>query len=141
MSNSAIITTENGWKDKTNNIGVYLHWNGGRDSIEPFLTYCKLKGYISPEVGECRYWVGLMHVLTNFFNGESYLEINTVDKLVDIGCDNGVYIIKDWKIVGRKMFCGEEETGYELLDFMELIDRKMPEKEKLGFEKLNLYSR
>ena len=40
MGNRAIITTK---KDFDNNgIGVYLHWNGGRDSVQAFLTYCKL---------------------------------------------------------------------------------------------------
>ena len=36
MGNRAIITTQ---KDFDNNgIGVYLHWNGGRDSVQAFLT-------------------------------------------------------------------------------------------------------
>ena len=36
MGHSAVITTRNDLKD----IGVYLHWNGGRDSVEGFLSYC-----------------------------------------------------------------------------------------------------
>ena len=43
MGNRAVITTE----DKQ--LGVYVHWNGGRSSIEAFLTYCKLKEYRTPE--------------------------------------------------------------------------------------------
>jgi hypothetical protein len=43
MGNRAVITTE----DKQ--LGVYVHWNGGRDSIEAFLLYCKIKGYRAPE--------------------------------------------------------------------------------------------
>jgi hypothetical protein len=35
MGNRAVITTEQ------KRIGVYLHWNGGLDSVEGFLTYCK----------------------------------------------------------------------------------------------------
>ena len=35
MGNRAVITTP----DKK--IGVYLHWNGGRDSVEGFLQTCK----------------------------------------------------------------------------------------------------
>jgi hypothetical protein len=38
MGNRAIITN----KDKK--ICIYLHWNGGRDSIEAFLTFCRMKG-------------------------------------------------------------------------------------------------
>ncbi len=39
MGNRAVITTE----DKQ--MGVYLHWNGGRDSVEAFLDYCDLQGF------------------------------------------------------------------------------------------------
>ena len=33
MGNRAVITTRKDLKD----IGIYLHWNGGRDSVEGFL--------------------------------------------------------------------------------------------------------
>lgn len=39
MGNRAVIT------DAEKKIGLYLHCNGGRDTIEPLLAYCKLKGY------------------------------------------------------------------------------------------------
>ena len=43
MGNRAVITTP----DKK--IGVYLHWNGGRDSVEGFLQTCKKYGFRPPE--------------------------------------------------------------------------------------------
>lgn len=51
MGNKAVITTDRDSLDvaKSNEIGVYLHWNGGRDSVEAFLAYCKLKNYRKPE--------------------------------------------------------------------------------------------
>ena len=39
MENRAIV------KPKDQNVGVYLHWNGGIDSVTAFLEYCKLKDY------------------------------------------------------------------------------------------------
>lgn len=36
MGNRAVITTTD------QRIGIYLHWNGGKDSVEAFLKYCKL---------------------------------------------------------------------------------------------------
>lgn len=39
MGNRAVITTP----DK--NLALYLHWNGGRDTVEPLLKYCELQGY------------------------------------------------------------------------------------------------
>lgn len=46
MGNRAVITTV-GATD--NDIGVYLHWKGGVESVEAFLTYCDMKGFRSPE--------------------------------------------------------------------------------------------
>ena len=42
MGNRAVITTPE------RKIGLYLHWNGGRDTVEPLLRYCDLKGYRAP---------------------------------------------------------------------------------------------
>ena len=39
MGNRAII------KPEGKNIGVYLHWNGGIDSVTAFLKYCELRGF------------------------------------------------------------------------------------------------
>ena len=47
MGNRAVITTKENFEN--NGIGIYLHWNGGRDSVEGFLEYCRRKGYRSPE--------------------------------------------------------------------------------------------
>ena len=37
MGNRAVITT----KPELTEVGMYLHWNGGRASVEAFLAYCK----------------------------------------------------------------------------------------------------
>ena len=42
MGNRAVITTPD------RKLGLYLHWNGGRDTVEPLLRYCELKGYRDP---------------------------------------------------------------------------------------------
>lgn len=46
MGNRAVITTPE------RKVGVYLHWNGGRDTIEPLLKYCELQGYRAPSSDE-----------------------------------------------------------------------------------------
>ena len=71
MGNRAVITTSefmNLHEDIqfSNELGVYLHWNGGRDSVTAFLTYCKLKGYRPPET-DCYGWARLCQVIGNFF--------------------------------------------------------------------------
>ena len=46
MGNRAAITTPE------RKVGLYVHWNGGRDTIEPLLRYCELKGYRDPAKDE-----------------------------------------------------------------------------------------
>ena len=43
MGNRAVICTKEAFEN--NGVGVYLHWNGGRDSVEPFLKYCEMRGF------------------------------------------------------------------------------------------------
>ena len=47
MGNRAVITTRENFEN--NGIGVYLQWNGGRDSVSAFLEYCRLRNFRPPE--------------------------------------------------------------------------------------------
>ena len=50
MGNRAVITASLSNDPQTSNdIGIYLHWNGGRDSVEAFLEYCKRRGFRPPD--------------------------------------------------------------------------------------------
>ena len=78
--------------------GVYLHWNGGRDSVEAFLEYCKLRDFRCDDYGIARF----CQVVGNFFGGGLSLGVTTNIKDEDAEwMDNGIYIVKDWEIVGR----------------------------------------
>lgn len=125
MGNRAVITTEH--KD----LGVYVHWNGGRDSVEAFLKYCELKGYPSPE-NDCYGWARLCQVIGNFFGGGTSLGIGNYENLDTNNWDNGVYIIKKWKIIGREYNNKEEQYNYDLEDMLEQIDISQPKSEQLG---------
>ena len=48
--------------------------------------------------------------------------------------DNGVYIIDNWKIIGRLYNNGGEQKIYKLLEMLYSIDEKMPEELQLGKE-------
>ena len=99
MGNRAVITTHSG----LTNTGIYLHWNGGRDSVEGFLTYCRLKKYPSPE-RDCYGWAYLAGVVTNFFGDGYSCGVDRADRLDCDNGDNGVYIINDWRIINRLYF-------------------------------------
>ena len=113
-----------------NQIGVYLHWNGGRDSVEAFLEYCRLRGFRPPN--EDSYgWARFCQVVGNFFGGDG-LSLG-VGRAYELDCrgDNGVYVQFDWKIVGRLNFKGEEQNAYELQDMLLSIDEAQPYEQQI----------
>lgn len=125
MGNRAVITT------RAKEIGVYLHWNGGRDSVEAFLEYCKLKGYRTPEEDDYG-WARLCQVIGNFFGGTTSVGIGLYDNLDTDNGDNGVYVIEDWKIVDRLFFKnGKEQNEHQLVEMLAEIDYNMPECQRL----------
>lgn len=132
MGNRAVITTEENFKN--NGIGVYVHWNGGRDSIEAFLEYCKRQGYRPPE-DDCYGWAYLVTTLGNFFGSGLSLGVDVVNRLDCDNYDNGVYFIENWEIVGRKYFeNGVEQDEYDLEEMVNAIDEKQPENMRLKKE-------
>lgn len=139
MGNRAVITTRKALRidvQSSHELGVYLHWNGGRDSVTAFLKYCELKGYRSPEK-DCYGWARLCQVIGNFFGGSTSIGIDQCCKLDCDNWDNGVYIIEDWKIVGRKYANVRTEQGHhDLLDMLIAINEKQPEDKRLSDEEL-----
>lgn len=129
MGNRAVITTRENFEN--NGIGIYLHWNGGRDSVEAFLKYCELKGYRTPDTDNYG-WARLCQVIGNFFGGANSVGIDVVSNLDCDNFDNGVYIIKGWEIVGREHFDGVEQMNYRLEDMLMDIDKSMPQEEQFG---------
>lgn len=129
MGNRAVITTRKNFEN--DGVGVYLHWNGGYDSVSAFLKYCELKGYRSPS--EDSYgWARLCQVIANFFGGGLSVGIDTVSNLDCDNWDNGVYIIDGWRIVDRQFFHGLEQTVYSMEEMLLEIDRCMPKGERIG---------
>ena len=129
MGYRAVITTE----DKQ--IGVYVHWNGGRDSVEAFLLYCKLKGYRCPE-DDCYGWARLCQVIGNFFGGESSVGINKYDRLDTDNGDNGTYIIKNWQIIGKEFEPLDKLDIEQVKDMLVAINGNMPLSEQLAINDL-----
>ena len=115
MGNRAVITTRENFEN--NGIGVYLQWNGGRDSVSAFLEYCRLRNFRPPE--EDNYgWARLIQIIANFICGGLSLGADTVDHLDLDNKDNGTYIIEKWRIVGREYFDLEEQELYPLKDML-----------------------
>lgn len=128
MGNRAVITTQ----DET--MGIYVHWNGGYDSVNAFLKYCELRGYRSPTEDLTYGFARLAQVICNFFGGGLSCGVGPLNKLDCDNFDNGMYIIKGWEIVGRKYYEGHEQNEYGLLDMLIEIDANQPR--QLGEEKI-----
>ena len=127
MGNRAVITTAE------KNIGIYLHWNGGRDSVEGFLKYCELKGHRPPDYDSYG-WARLCQVIGNYFGGTTSIGIDTYDRLDSDNGDNGVYIIEGWKIVKREFHRGSEQNEYDLKSFVQDINEAQPHDDRLKQE-------
>lgn len=131
MGNRAVLCTEETWKEQKGT-GVYLHWNGGRDSVEPMLAYCKLRGFRSPET-DCYGWARFCQIAGNYLGGDGLsLGVDDINLLDCDNYDNGVYIIKDWTIVGREYARGEEQNSYDFRDFIRYLDSCQPAQQQLG---------
>lgn len=122
------------------NLGVYLHWNGGVDSVTAFLEYCKIKDY-RPFGGKNADGYGIARfcqVVGNYFGGGLSIGIEaiTTELTEDYAdaYDNGIYIIDGWEICKR--ICPSGHEGYNLMDMLIDIDNAQPEGEQLGEEYL-----
>lgn len=145
MGNRAVITDDlkiknykTELKNRCDKIGIYLHWNGGRDSIEAFLEYCKARRFrgFCDDYGKAR----LVQVISNFFCGGSSVGVGILRELDCDNYDNGVYIVDDgFNIVGRKYHTGKEQNVYDLKEMMVEIDKRQPEKDRIGEEGIDQY--
>ena len=93
MGNRAVLDFKNGQ-------GVYLHWNGGRESVEAFLRAAKDLGIRSnksdPEYCVARF----AQMVGNYFGGTTSLGVAPITSLDCDNGDNGVFEINGWEIKG-----------------------------------------
>lgn len=114
MGNRAVIAIGNEQQAK---IGIYLHWNGGRASVEAFLAATReLMKSRGPDhqYGPAR----LVQVIGNFLGGSLSLGLDSLDQLDQDNGDNGVYFVnpESLQIVGRKYAPAEEQNEREHYD-------------------------
>tara|TARA_Y100001938_G_C8085830_1_gene431959 strand:+ start:418 stop:795 length:378 start_codon:yes stop_codon:yes gene_type:complete len=102
MGNRAVIEIQD------TGIGIYLHRNGGRNSIQAFLDVAKEYDVrTSEDYGTAR----LVQIIGNFFGGTLSVGIAPIEQLDTDNGDNGVYVIdKDFNIVERKFMRYPEQT-------------------------------
>lgn len=131
MGNRAVITICTALEPKNSSeLGVYLHWNGGRHSVSAFLAYCAIKQYRPPET-DCYGWARLCQVVGNYFGGALSLGIDSCKRLDCDNYDNGVYVIKNWRIVDRKYEPRYDTDDYNVREMISEINKAQPVAEQL----------
>ena len=129
MGNRAVIT------GASKQIGVYLHWNGGYDSVSAFCEYARLKGVPAPS-SDCASDYALARfcqIVGNFLGGTGSLGVGLYKRMDKDNGDNGVYVVgANWEIVKREYMRGAEQRNHDRAEMLEAIDNAQPEKERLG---------
>ena len=117
MGNRAILAFEDAGVRNHDSVGIYLHWNGGRDSVEPLLHVAKLYGVRCQD--DPSYAIARLSQITgNALGGTLSLGVGTYKQLDTDNFDNGVYVVENWEIVDREFAPGYEQQEY---DFNEMV--------------------
>ena len=125
MGNRAVITIKEKDVPQEDWNSLYLHWNGGRDSVEPFLHVAKLYGIRCNS--DSSYAIArLSQLIGNYFGGVISLGVGAY-KCLDTEGDNGTYVVEDWEIVDRLNHDGYEQTKYNFDDMVKDIRSKNDE--------------
>lgn len=101
MGNRAVITASG---SHTEGVGIYVHWNGGIESVVAFLDVAKARGFRCPSSDESYGMARLCGLIHEFFgvDQDTSLGIGTLSQLDCDNYDNGVYVIgKDWALADR----------------------------------------
>ena len=101
MGNRAVITAST---SRTTGVGIYVHWNGGLESVLAFLHVAKERGYRDPAYDTAYAMASLCGLVCEFFGLKSSISVG-IGQLKELDCnnrDNGVYVIgAGWTIKSR----------------------------------------
>ena len=111
MGNRAVVQFEDG-------TGIYLHWNGGPESVLAFLDAAKKLGVRTNEdYGVAR----LVQIIGNWFGGTLSLGVGDALRLDRNNGDNGTYIIDgDFNIASRNY----TKSSITTVDQLDQADRE-----------------
>lgn len=99
MGNRAVVVFKENATER--DLGVYLHWNGGVDSIVAFLDVLVEYGALNdPHYAPARF----VQLVGNFFGGVHSLAIDNVENLDTKNGDNGVFFVALESATKYKLF-------------------------------------
>ena len=115
MGNRAVITIKCNSTKKEDWQSIYLHWNGGINTVKPLLYVAKLYNIRC----ESSYGIArLCQIIGNCLGGTLSLGVGSYKTLDTDNGDNGVYIIENWEIVAREFNQNAEPETNDHFNFM-----------------------
>jgi hypothetical protein len=89
MGNRAVIAFG---PDRPNTVGIYVHWNGGPESVLAFMAAAKALAVRDPL--EDSYGIArIAQIIGNVFGGTTSIGVEKLSKLDTDNGDNGLYIV------------------------------------------------
>jgi len=123
MGNRAVITIKENYLKKEYWPSLYLHWNGGRDTVEPLLHVAELYKIRCDDYGVAR----LCQIMGNYFGGTLSVGVGVYCQYNGEIMDNGIYIVENWKIIERENAPAQEQKEHDFkemtLDIREKNDK------------------
>jgi hypothetical protein len=109
MGNRAVVTV------KGSSTGVYLHWNGGKESVNGFLRAAKDLGVRAPSGDTSYFYARFIQIVGNFFGGALSVGVDSLDNLDTDNGDNGTFIVdSNFKIIEHRHSRSREyDQAYE----------------------------
>lgn len=132
MGNRAFIYSANE-RHNRRTLGVYLHWNGGPDSVVPLIKYCKLRGFRRFDNGG--YGLArLVQVMGNFLGGSLSLGVEYA-RPEHVDTNHEPYrITNDWEIENLDYYKQNDSdypTDEQIRDFMIELNEAQPKSEQM----------
>lgn len=87
MGNRAVITFDK--KPKPSSLGIYLHWNGGPESV---LAFVEAADKLDVRKGDSSYEIArVVQIIGNYFGGTTSLGVDLLKRLDCANRNNGIY--------------------------------------------------
>ncbi len=139
MGNRAVITIKDDYLNKEDWPSIYLHWNGGLDTVQPMLDVAKeYEIRCESHYGTAR----LAQLFANYFGGTLSIGVGPYKNQDLDNYDNGVYIIdNNWEIVEREYNRNPEQQHHdynEMVESIKKINDPIFKEEKSNWRGLNI---
>src|ERR1039457_4504860 len=89
MGSRAVVTFDK--KPTPDSLGIYLHWNGGPESV---LAFLEAANKLDVRIGDDSYgFARVVQIIANFFGGTTSIGVGQLKTLDCDNKDNGVFIV------------------------------------------------